>query len=474
MPYDSLREFLDKLESEGELKRVKREVHWNLELSHIARLSESRRGPALLFESVKDHPGKRVVVNVLDSKERLALALEVDPHSRLLDLAKHWLTRVDSRRVPPEWVDSSADRDNISIGTDVDLYELPAPWFYPGDGGRYLGTAGCLITRNLHTGRINVGTYRGMIADKDKMTQVFMPSRDAEADLQAYADIGKPMPVAWVAGIIPEIFLCSSFVFPSGVSEYDLAGALRDKPIKVTKGKIVDLPIPVEAEIVLEGEIVPGKRLPEGPFGEFTGYYSGKKTSEPREYIEVKAMSYRDNPILWASTAGSPVSDTHMMGSLCYTASLWSELQKTGIPGIKSVYCPPAGGGRMMAIVSLEQMYSGHPTQVGLAAFASVTGSNHGLKTVLVVDADIDPENIDQVLYAMSFRCQPERSVQIPGRSRLSLLEPPLPAEARLMTSRMLIDACLPYEWAEKPAPVVLDRETTGKIESQWDQYFTD
>jgi len=189
---------------------------------------------------------------------------------------------------------------------------------------------------------------------------------------------------------------------------------------------------------VIEGVITPEEKLPEGPFGEYTGYYSGVG-SHLREFIKVKAITHRDDPIFWVTTVGKPVTDTHMIMGINRTSSLWNDLKNMGIPGIKAVYGPPSSAGRFLAIIAVKQMYPGHSTQVGLAAFATHTG-NYGLKTVMLVDDDIDPENMDQVLYALSFRYQPDRGTQILRRGRPTPLDPSLEIGQRDMTSRVIID----------------------------------
>lgn len=472
MAYRDLREFLTRLEEEGHLRRIKKQVDWNLELGHIAKLNEEKQGGfALLFENVKDYPGHSVLTSLLTARERLALALELPPETSLLNISHEWVKRITNNRVPPAWVDSGPVHENVVIGDAVNLKSLPAPWYYPGDGGRYLGTACGIISRNLDTGRINVGTYRGMIYDEKHMSVMIIKAKDAEIDLRGYAERRQPMPVAMVIGMDPVLFLCSSTLFGLQESEYEIAGALRGAPIPVVRGKTVDLPVPATAEIVIEGYITPGETLPEGPFGEYTGYYSGKG-DEAREFINVTAITHRHNPILWGTTVGKPITDTHMIMAVNRTASLWNDLQNMQIPGIKAVYGPPAAAGRMLVVISLKQMYPGHSTQVGLAALATVTG-NYGLKTVILVDDDIDPENWDQVLYALSFRYQPNRGTQIIERGRSTPLDPSLPiGPDRFMTSRVIIDTCIPYEWKDKPRPIELDPGLTKRIKEHWDEYF--
>ncbi len=475
MPFQDLREFLARLETEDHLRRIRKEVNWNLELAHIAKINEesSAGGKALLFENVKDYPGWRVLTSALTARERLALALELPTTRSLMNLSRDWVERIQGKRVPPRWVNSGVCQENVISESEVNLSNLPAPWFYPGDGGRYLGTAGFLISRNLQTGRVNLGTYRLMIVDEKRASIMIIKAKDAEIDLRGYAAQKIPMPVAYISGVDPVIFLCSSTLFGLTESEYDIAGALRGEPCEVVKARLSDLPVPAKAELVLEGEIMPGAYLPEGPFGEYTGHYSGKR-DEPREFIQVKTITYRNDPILWSTTVGKPVTDTHMIMAVNRTASLWNDLKTMNIPGIKSVYGPPASAGRMLVIISMTPMYHGHSTQVGLAAFATTTG-NYGLKTVILVDDDIDPENMEHVIYALSFKYQPDFGTQIIRRGRSTPLDPSLPiGDARFMTSRVIIDCTTPYEWKQKPEPIVLDEKMLQHVKDHWDEYFAE
>lgn len=476
MPYEDLRAFLRVLDEHEELVHVTKEVDWNLELAHVAKLNEEQEGggDALLFENVKDYPGHRVLSSALTARERLALALEMSPDTSLMNLSRLWVDRIHDNKVEPIEVPrgEAPCKENVVTGDDVDVTALPAPWFYPEDGGRYIGTAGGLVTRNIKTGRHNMGTYRCMIHDEKHITTYFIKAKDGEIDLRDYDEAGKPMPAALVIGTDPTLFLCSSTMFPLEESEYEIAGALRGEAVPVVRCETSDLLVPATAEIIIEGEIVAGETLPEGPFGEYTGHYSGKG-SEPYEYMNVKAITFRNDPVFWATTVGRPVTDTHMVMCVNRTASLWNDLKRMGIPGIKGVYGPPPAAGRMLTIISMKPMYHGHSTQVGLAAFATHTG-NYGLKTVILVDEDIDPENMDQVLYALSFKLQPGFGTQVIERGRSTPLDPSLPRSARFMTNRLILDCTTPYEWGEdeRPKKIELDEELVDHIRENWDDYL--
>lgn len=461
----SMRDFIAEAESEGMLKRIKAEVDWNLELSHIAKLNEEKQGPALLFENVKDYDSP-VITSVCTTTQRLALIMGVDRSSTLVDLMQLWVDK-NQEKIPPKYVDTGPCKENKMVGDEIDLFKFPAPKYYPLDGGRFFGTAHFVVTKDPESDWINIGTYRLQLLDKNHLGTQFIKGKHSDIMLKKYQAMGKPMPVCVVVGCDPLLFLMGAARLSAFESEYDLAGAIRGEPIEVVKAETNDLPVPATAEIVVEGEVDADKFMEEGPFGEYTGYYSGVGT-DPRNYIDVKCITYRTNPIFWGTTVGRAVTDTHMTMALSYGATLWQQLVAMKIPGIKAVYCPPEGSGRFLAIISLKQMYPGHADQVLTAAISTEMGA-YGLKTVIVVDDDIDPWDIPRVLYALSFRFQPNRS-QVIKRGRSTPLDPSLPLNAREITGRLLLDATIPYDWKEKPIPIELDSEMVEKIKGRWSE----
>lgn len=460
-----LRDFIARCEAEGELKRVKAEVDWNLELSHIAKLNEERGGPALLFEKVKDYSSP-VLTSACTTTSRLALIMGMPKSSSLVDLMREWVKRT-ANKIPPKWANTAPCKENIDKGDKVNLFKFPVPKVYPRDGGRFFGTAVFVISKDPKSAWINIGTYRLQMLDEKTLGTQFIKGKHADIMLKAYGELKQPMPVVAVVGADPLMFLMGAARLPAFESEYDFAGAIRGAPIQVVKGETVDLPIPASAEIVVEGEVDPEAMKPEGPFGEYTGYYSGVGTT-PRPFIKVNCVTYRTNPIFWLTTVGRAVTDTHMTMALTYGATLWQELETMRIPGIKAVYCPPEGAGRFIAIISVKQMYPGHAAQVGTAAISTEMGA-YGLKTVIVVDDDIDPWDLPRVLWALSFRFQPSRAEFI-KRGRSTPLDPSLPVDARDITSRIIIDATLPYEWKEKPIPIELDHEMVKRVQARWQE----
>ncbi len=462
-----MRDFVAVCEEKGLLKRIKAEVDWDLELSHIAKLNEEQSGPALLFENVKGYDTP-VITSVCTTVERLAVIMGQPENSSLGDLYEAW-AKLGENLLPPKEIDpaDAPCKQNKMMGDEVDLFKFPVPKFYPMDGGRFYGTAHFIITKDPDSGWINLGTYRSQLLGKDKIGTQFIKGKHADIMLKKYQALGKPMPVASIVGCDPLLFILGAARVSAFVSEYDVAGALRGEPVEVVRGETVDLPIPAHAEIVVEGEVDAEKFMDEGPFGEYTGYYSGVGT-DPRNFIDVKCVTYRDNPIFWGTTVGRAVTDTHMTMALSYGANLWQQLLAMKIPGLKGVYCPPEGSGRFLAIISVKQMYPGHVDQVLTAAISTEMGA-YGLKTVIVVDDDIDPWDIPRVMYALSFRFQPNRC-QIIKRGRSTPLDPSLPINAREITGRLLMDATIPYEWKEKPIPIELDPEVVKRVKSRWSE----
>jgi 4-hydroxy-3-polyprenylbenzoate decarboxylase len=465
----SMRDFIDLAEKEGELKRIKAEVDWDLELSHVAKLNEEKQGPALLFENVKGHDWP-IITSVCTTPARLALIMGQPKTNSLVQIMEEWV-KIADQRVEPKWVDKkdAPCKENIMTGDDIDLGKFPTPKWYPLDGGRFFGTAHFIISKDPETGWVNLGTYRSQLLGKDKLGTQFIKGKHADIMLKKYQKMGQPMPVASIVGCDPLLFVMGAARISAFVSEYDVAGAIRGEPVEVVKGETVDLPIPANAEIVVEGEVDAEKFMEEGPFGEYTGYYSGVGT-DPRNFIDVKCVTHRNNPVMWGTTVGRAVTDTHMTMALSYGAALWQQLVAMKIPGIRSVYCPPEGSGRFLAIISMQQMYPGHADQVLTAAISTEMGA-YGLKTVIVVDEDIDPWDIPRVMYALSFRFQPNRC-QIIKRGRSTPLDPSLPIDAREITGRLLMDATIPYDWKDKPIPIKLDDDMVKKVESRWGELF--
>jgi 4-hydroxy-3-polyprenylbenzoate decarboxylase len=467
---DDLRSFIKALEDEGELHRVKAEVDWKYELCHVSKVNEEAKGPALLYENVKDYDIP-VFTSAFTTPNRLAIALGQQPGLKMSQLSKKWMELTTKEMIEPRYVDDPAVMENVLEGDDIDITKFPVPWFYPEDGGRFFVTSGFLVTQDPDTGWINLGTYRSQILGKDILGSQIIKGKHGDFHMKQYQERGELMPAAAVVGTDPVLFLAASTLVSSQVSEYRVAGALRQRPVEVFKSDLTGLTLPAKAEIIAEGFIDPNELMDEGPFGEYTGYYSGNKGKDyPKPVLRIKRILYRNNPVMWSTTVGKPINDIHMIQSLNRTATLWHDLETMKVPGIEGVYFPAAATGRFWVIVSVRQKYPGHSNHVANAVIASTTG-HYGVKGVITVDHDIDPEDWDRVLWALAVRFDPKRSAQIIDRGRSTPLDPGLPIEARDITSRILLDACTPYEWKVKPEEIFMDREVLTTVSNRWNEY---
>jgi phenylphosphate carboxylase beta subunit len=468
MTIKNLREFIQICEAEGELKRIKAEVDWDLELSHIGKLNDERGGPALLFENVKDCIGS-VLISAFVSPKRLAIALGMPTHYSMCDMAKEWLKMTIKQPIPPIEVKTGPVTENVIEGDKIDLTKFPAPRFFPRDGGRYIGTAALEIEREPDTGDINLAMRRMMLHDERTIGVQVAAGKRGEIILNKHRKMGKPMPCAIVIGSDP-ISLLAANAPTMAKSEYEIAGALRGAPVEIITSDLTGLPIPAQAEIVIEGEMDPEATKVEGPFGEITGYYRDEIYKPiPKPFISVKRVWHRNNPILWAFSSGRPITEANMMLSLVMTANLWKELTDMRIRGIQSVYMLPQSAGRFWVIVSIKNSYVGHPNHVNSAVIASTTG--FGTKGVIVVDDDIAADDIDRVLWALTVRYDPWTDTQLMEKGRYSFLDFSVPPEREGITSRIFIDATTALEWKQKPVQCTLDDKVVDKVKARWKEY---
>ncbi len=474
--WKDLRDWLKEVEKIGELVKIKEEVDWDEELTAVTYLTGKKvGGPALLFENVKGYPKeRRVLSNILsNSLNRIALTLGLPLNLPALDMIR--LTKdIYKKRIPPTVVDEKKApiSENIVMGEEIDITKFPAPKMWHHDGGRYIGTGDAVITKDPDSGYLNVGTYRQMVLNKKQVGFYVSPGKDALLHRERRWKKGEPCEVAAVYGIDPLLFLCGSMGFPKNVSEYDAAGGVMGRPYEVVKGKTVDLLIPAHAEIVIEGLAYEGNLQPEGPFGEFQGYYG--RPGGPTPVIDIKCIRYRKDPILTAALmADYPSCEQNVFFGIARSARIWDDLETVGIPGIRGVYSvPAAAGGFGMVVVSLEQRYPGHAAQA-LALAAQCSGAAYYTKWVIAVDEDVDPTDIDQVIWAMSTRCDPASDIDILRNTWSTYLDPTKnPPEERPYGSKTLINACKEHKHLKVFSKRTrLTKHTYDKVEAKWAKY---
>jgi UbiD family decarboxylase len=475
-PIQDLREWLERVEELGELIRIKEPVSCEEEMSAIGYLvAKQNPSPAILFEAAKGYENSpykaRLLWNILGpSLKRIALTLEEAPDTPILELIRKVKNKFTNRMPPREVPQGQAGfYENSLTGDKVDLSELPIPRHWPLDGGRYAGTADCVITRDPDSGYLNVGTYRMMLQGKTECGLYLSPGKDARLHITRSWQMNKPVEVAAAWGIDPLFMVIGSQTFAKNVSEYEFAGGVKGEPIPVVKGKTTDLLIPANAEFVIEGIIKPNSVRSEGPFGEFPGYYGRPEAGCP--LVEITAIHYRNNPILTnALMADYPSNEQSGFFSIIRSARIWDDLDKLGVPGIAGVYAHPAGaGGFGMTVLSMEQRYAGHAAQA-LALAAQVPGGAYYTKWIIAVDEDVDPTDMDQVIWALSSRCNPIDDIDILRNTWSTWLDPTQnPPEKRPYGSKALINACKEHRYLPVFSKrTALRKEIYDKVAAQW------
>jgi 4-hydroxy-3-polyprenylbenzoate decarboxylase len=341
------------------------------------------------------------------------------------------------------------------------------------DGGKYIGTGVGVITSDPDTGELNMGTYRVQLHDRQTVGFYISPGKHGRIHRDKYFSRGKPCPAVMIFGFDPLEFAAGAAEVPSGVFEYDYLGAIRGNPVPVIKGKTTGLPIPANAEMVVEGFAYPDERKLEGPFGEWTGTYGSDAREEP--FIKASTLYYRNDPIILGSPPSKGVYfDSMLLRCVWRSALLYNEIERAGVLNVKGVWCPPFGGAREFVTVSIKQSYPGHATQAGLVASQTRAGAYAG-RYVVVVDDDINPYDMEDVLWAMCTRSDPLETDLI-KKAWSTPLDPRIrKGSESFHNSRAIIYAVKPYEWIDSFPPTSLADESERKhLFEKWHTHMGD
>jgi len=471
-PLLSLRTYIDSIRDEV---RDVHGAHWDLELGAIAELSYRQpRPPALLFDQIGDYPaGMRVLTGSTGSAHRLAATLRLGAG---LDDAGV----VEALRgKPSQWARAAADHpvrevswapfmQNVVEKDDVDLLAFPVPRWHADDGGRFIGTGVLVVTSDPETGVHNGGCYRMQVQDEGRSTTIAaVPGKHGAQNIARWFEREGRAPVTVSFGHDPLLLVLGGTEVPAGVSELAYAGAVLGESVPVVLGPDTGLPIPAGAEIAVEGWLTPDNRRVEGPFGEWTGYYAG--SPRPNLNLEITRLWHRDDPILLGAPPAKPPHDYSYMRTVMKSAMIQDELVSMGVPGVKAAWAHEAGGGRLFIAVSIEQRYAGHSRQVGHLA-AQCPAAAYMNRYVVVVDDDIDPTDLGEIVWAMSTRTDPAKDIDVIDRTWGSKLDPMLVPDAPPYNSRAVIDACRPYERLQSfPKVAQSDPAYLRQVMARWE-----
>jgi 4-hydroxy-3-polyprenylbenzoate decarboxylase len=466
--HEDLRDWLAMVDAIGEL-RVLEGVDWEENIGRISELTHHTDGaPAVLFDAIPGYPrGHRVLVNAQGERSRLAITLGLPVDIGIWELVDEWERRMDGVS-PAPWalVRDGPVTATVMEGEEVDLLTFPTPRWHPQDGGRYLGTGDCVLTRDPNSSWVNMGTYRVMIHDRRHAGLYISPGKHGRIHRDKWFERGEPMPVVVLVGMDPLLFLASSLEMAPGVSELEWAGGMRGRPIECLTGPHTGLPIPARAEIALEGFLHPDLRLPEGPFGEWTGYYASATRDEA--VLEVAAVYQRDDPIILGVPPQKPPYEAHRFRQYLRSANLRREVRRAGVPDVTAAWCHGVGGCRLFNVVAIRQRYPGHATQAGYVASQCRSGAYLG-RIIVVVDDDVDVSDLTEVIWAICTRADPERDLQLIRRAWSGPLDPAIDPDRKGFNSRVVIDATRPWEWRDRFPPAIgPDPEEKQRTRDRW------
>ena len=483
MAYRDLREFVGRLEHEGELKRIAVEVDVDLEITEITDRVSKAGGPALLFEkprSAKDGVAYSmpVLINALGSKRRMELALEVES---LEDVARRIEDLLDMK--PPEgFLDKVKLLPMISeLGSffpkvvkggpakeviekdNLSLARFPIMKCWPQDGGRFI-TFPMVITRSPKTGRRNVGCYRMQVYD-ERTTGMHWQIHKGGAEHFRWLERegkGRRLDVAVAVGSDPATMLCGILPLPEDVDEFLFAGFLRQEPVELVKCETVDLKVPANAEMVLEGYVDLDDIRAEGPFGDHTGYYS---LEDKFPAFHLTCVTRRKNPVYISTIVGAPPMEDYWMGYA--VERLFLPLLRKQMPEIVDMHMPAEGIFHNLLIVAVRKSYPGHARKV-MNALWGLPGAMFS-KCIVVVDHDVNVHDPGEVAWKALNHIDPERDIQF----TLGPVDQ-LDHASRLPNfgSKMGVDATTkwPSEGFTRPWPdeIKMDAETKKKIDALW------
>ncbi|MDP2731222.1 MAG: UbiD family decarboxylase [Dehalococcoidales bacterium] len=405
MAYTDNRKFIEALDKTGDIVHIKQEVDWDLEVGAIGRLAYQREGPAIVFENIKDYPGHRIFSGMLGTFRRVAIALDMPPETPIRDIYAEYAKRIE-KTVKPVVVDSAPCQENVILGDDVDLNKLPTPYLHDGDGGRYIATWAFEVTKDPDTGLQNWGMYRFMIHNKHYITGWPRVTSHLGMVLHGkYVPANKPMPMAVVIGGDPASNAVSTVSYGVEVDEADYAGAWNQKPIEMVKCKTIDLMVPANAEIILEGELQPDRVTSEGPFGEYPGFRTEGMRSGT--LCKIKAITHRNSPIFTTIQLGVPPDDSSVLASMTAAVAMKRGLLRHNVP-VTDVYAPPHGVTHLI-IVGVNP---GGKKVVDQVRDYFMTRRRVDPNKIMVVD-EADPFNWGEVMHDFSTKCHPLRGVEI-------------------------------------------------------------
>ena len=484
MKYKDLREYLDKLEEMGELKRIKHPVDPNLEMTEIADRVLRSGGPALIFENPVGH-SMPVLANLFGTPKRVALGMGEEDVSQLREIGKllAFLKEPEPPKgfkaalktlpiyrkvldMAPKIIKRAPCQKIVWEGDDVDLGRLPVQTCWPEDAGPLI-TWGLVVTKGPNKERQNLGIYRQQVIAKNRVIMRWLAHRGGALDYKDWQEQhpGERFPVSVALGTDPATILAAVTPVPDSLSEYAFAGLLRGAKTELVKSVGNDLHVPASSEIVLEGYLEPGDEAPEGPFGDHTGYYN---EVDNFPVFTIERITMRPDPIYHSTYTGRPPDEPAVLG-VALNEVFVPILQKQ-YPEIVDFYLPPEGCSYRMAVVSIKKQYPGHAKRVMFGVWSFLRQFMY-TKFVIICDDDVNVRDWNDVIWAMTTRMDPARDTLLVENTPIDYLDFASPVSG--LGSKMGMDATNKWpgetdrEWGRA---IIKDEEVVKKVDDMWDK----
>ena len=478
MTIEDIHDFIKELEKNDELKRIKTEVDSNLEIAEIIRRQMYSKGPAILFENIKGYE-MPVLANAFGSMKRLEIGLEMTDFTEIgqrivdmtkMDIPSGFLNKIKKLPELSKMAESFPKLEKNGPVTEItsssaSFDDLPILKSWPNDAGRFI-TLGLVATSHPETGVRNLGVYRIQIVDSTHAIMHWQKHKRGAHHSDISKDKGEKIPTAIIIGGEPATIFSSIAPVPEGLDKYLFAGITRKKGIKTVKCKTIDLEVPANAEIVLEGYVDPADLKEEGPFGDHTGYYT---PVEPFPTFTLTGIMKRKNPIYVTTVVGKPILEDAYIGKVIERSFL--PLIRMFHPEVVDFSMPPAGWFQGIAIISIKKRYPGQAKKVMMGLWGM--GQLSLTKMFVVVDDDVNIHDMNDVIWAVTTRTDAARDTIIIDNTPTDTLDPASPLVN--LGSKLGIDATQKtreegYE-REIQQLVKVDEATKNLVDSKWSSY---
>ena len=451
------REYVEKLEKFGMLRPLDEQLDLDTEVGPVIRLANDKGLPAVWARKLAGcMVGSSLVGNLFSAFPRIAVAFGLSPDTDYYELVS-WFGSAIQKRRDPIFVENAPCQEHVLLAEEIDISLFPAPKTHPQDGGRYIGTLANTVCADPDSKWVNWGNYRTMVHTKNSLGMFLSPANHGGIILRKYHERGEPMEVAQFYGGDPLCTIVSASGVPYGTSEMEVVGGMRGQPLELVKCKSVQLHVPADAELVIEGTISPGDVQDEGPFGEYPGYVVADVAKRP--VFRISAITYRNNPIMPTCCLGYPTD--MLLTNVSAPATIKKAMEAAGLPVVKVGI--PIESNRQAVVVSVKTPVAGMAHRVANIVWTDRNGAF--CPYVFVVNDDVDPMDLGAVFHALVSKCHPAEKIHVQKDAWNIPLTPYVRKspwkEIGVGGANVCFDCTWPVDWSPHEIPHRCDFENT-------------